>query len=572
MAFDAHENLAISTVTVAPSTKTAGLSLTVQSGHGSRFPEPPFNATVWAANETANPTNAEIVRVIGINGDVFSIQRTAESSFGPRAIQVGDQIAVTVTAKNLKDIEDGLNTPLPVYYETLDFSPLPGAILDMGTLDMPRGGAIVLQTGAVSEVVLPPASAVAEDSFVRIINATGSPEVAIGPAAGDLMFGSGASPTDYYMPYTARGAAEVSLTRTPDSFGAQWGGFMYQIAQGISVDSSNFSRNLDNSITSVQGALDVIDQLVDETTEFVYNSSTPREGNRYDDWAELVDATLAISGRKTIRFEKPETLPVGSWDLSYVTLAGNGLSDWSPTPEGTAATVTTPLGCSFSSWTAGKVNDGLLVSNQGDPLLESSTGVTIEIEAAGLASTDSEMFRMTNTGLAILAIRIVSDGVLFNGEEPELATQGSTSYGNYELVSAPTDPASISIVVFLTAFGSTIVSAAPLVRGGSVNSTFIHRNGSTANLRYLPGFYPQPNWGGNIGGQELSQAGLVASTWANRPPFQYPGVYSSEGYMYWATDLGADGKGMPVFWTKATSVWVDALGYELDANGNRVNP
>ena len=53
MAFDAHKNLAISTVVTAPTPATSGTTLTVTAGEGARFPAPPFNATVWPS--TAMP-------------------------------------------------------------------------------------------------------------------------------------------------------------------------------------------------------------------------------------------------------------------------------------------------------------------------------------------------------------------------------------------------------------------------------------------------------------------------------------------------------------------------------------
>jgi hypothetical protein len=104
MAFDAHKNLAYSSVQVAPSPASAGTSLTVATGHGARFPAAPFNCTAWAAGAIPIPTNAEIVRVTAVVGDVLTIVRAQEGT-SARAIQVGDQIALTVTVKTLTDIE-----------------------------------------------------------------------------------------------------------------------------------------------------------------------------------------------------------------------------------------------------------------------------------------------------------------------------------------------------------------------------------------------------------------------------------------------------------------------------------
>ena len=109
MAFDAHKNLAIGTVTTAPG--TAGLSLTVASGEGARFPAAPFNCTVWPASVAPLPTNAEIVRVTARAGDVFTIARAQEGTTA-KPIAVGYLISNTATAKIFTDLETGLETGL----------------------------------------------------------------------------------------------------------------------------------------------------------------------------------------------------------------------------------------------------------------------------------------------------------------------------------------------------------------------------------------------------------------------------------------------------------------------------
>lgn len=64
----------------------------------------PFNATIWPAGAMPTPANAEIVRVTGISTDTFTISR-AEEGTGARTVLVGDQIAATITAKTLTDLE-----------------------------------------------------------------------------------------------------------------------------------------------------------------------------------------------------------------------------------------------------------------------------------------------------------------------------------------------------------------------------------------------------------------------------------------------------------------------------------
>lgn len=104
MSFDAHANLVYSTVTVAPIPASTGTQLTVRTGDGVLFATVPFNVTVWTAGTQPTTTNAEICRVTARSGDVLTISRTQESS-SARSILVGDQIAMTITAKTLTDIE-----------------------------------------------------------------------------------------------------------------------------------------------------------------------------------------------------------------------------------------------------------------------------------------------------------------------------------------------------------------------------------------------------------------------------------------------------------------------------------
>lgn len=101
---DSHTNFAISAVVTPPSPATTDTSLTVTAGQGVRFPTPPFNATIWPAGAAPDPTNAEIVRVTTVSTDTLTIVRAQESSTA-RTVVLGDQIAATITAKTLTDVE-----------------------------------------------------------------------------------------------------------------------------------------------------------------------------------------------------------------------------------------------------------------------------------------------------------------------------------------------------------------------------------------------------------------------------------------------------------------------------------
>lgn len=108
---DSHKNFAYSTIATAPSPIRYGLSLIVAGGDGTKFPTPPFNATIWPASEQPTSTNAEIVRVTAISTDTFTIQRAQEGY--SRDILVGDQIAATITAKVMTDAENVAQTWSP---------------------------------------------------------------------------------------------------------------------------------------------------------------------------------------------------------------------------------------------------------------------------------------------------------------------------------------------------------------------------------------------------------------------------------------------------------------------------
>ncbi len=101
---DAHANFAYSNVLVAPSPAASGTSLTVQDGTGRLFPTPPFNATVWPTGAQPISTNAEIIRVTSLIDGVMTIERAQEGT-SARSIIVGDQIAATITAKTITDME-----------------------------------------------------------------------------------------------------------------------------------------------------------------------------------------------------------------------------------------------------------------------------------------------------------------------------------------------------------------------------------------------------------------------------------------------------------------------------------
>jgi len=101
---DAHKNFAYSTVATAPSPAASGTSLVVAAGDGAKFPTPPFNVTVWPIGVIPLTTNAEIARCTAISTDTLTLTRAQEGS-SARTVIIGDQVAATITAKTLTDVE-----------------------------------------------------------------------------------------------------------------------------------------------------------------------------------------------------------------------------------------------------------------------------------------------------------------------------------------------------------------------------------------------------------------------------------------------------------------------------------
>lgn len=95
---DQFKNSAHSFVLTAPVPATSGTTVTVQSGHGARFPATPFNLTIWPVGAVADIyTNAEICTCTNIAGDVLTIVREQEGT-SARTVLVGDAIAQLWTA------------------------------------------------------------------------------------------------------------------------------------------------------------------------------------------------------------------------------------------------------------------------------------------------------------------------------------------------------------------------------------------------------------------------------------------------------------------------------------------
>jgi hypothetical protein len=102
MTYDAHANLAYTTVAGAPG--IAGLQLEVAAGSQTLFSTPPFNMICWPPEVQPTAATCEIVRVTAINGILFTITRAQEGTTAQN-IAVGWQCAAGPTVKTFTDIE-----------------------------------------------------------------------------------------------------------------------------------------------------------------------------------------------------------------------------------------------------------------------------------------------------------------------------------------------------------------------------------------------------------------------------------------------------------------------------------
>lgn len=148
MSFDQHPNLAASTVAVAPAPASSGTSLSVGPGDGQLFGSPPFNVTVWPTGSAPSQANAEILRVTGRATDTLTVSRQQEGS-AARTIRVGDQIAATITAKTIVDVE----TVLGGQRNVMSFGAHGDSVTDdtaafnAAISDTPTGGTLLVPPG-----------------------------------------------------------------------------------------------------------------------------------------------------------------------------------------------------------------------------------------------------------------------------------------------------------------------------------------------------------------------------------------------------------------------------------------
>lgn len=97
---------------------SAATEITLESGHGARFPDPAIAAynVVWfnfaMYPDPSDDPNKEIVRVTGKTGDVLTITRAQESTLATNKNTSGGiyEVRLVLTAKMIADIELALTS------------------------------------------------------------------------------------------------------------------------------------------------------------------------------------------------------------------------------------------------------------------------------------------------------------------------------------------------------------------------------------------------------------------------------------------------------------------------------
>lgn len=234
MALDARKNFAYSTIATAPVTPTAGTSLVVASGDGTKFPATPFNAVIWPTGQQPTATNAEIVRVTNISTDTFTITRAQESS-PARTVIVGDQIMAGLTDKSLKDIEDYLTGVSSPTLLTPTIASLTNA--QHTHTNAAGGGTIAEGALAMTDITTNDASSTKHGFLKKLSNTAGQFFDALGnwrallwsdlPVGAAVQFvysqyaaaatGTTTTPTDGTIPQITEGDQYMSQTITPKS-------------------------------------------------------------------------------------------------------------------------------------------------------------------------------------------------------------------------------------------------------------------------------------------------------------------------------------------------------------------
>lgn len=232
--------------------------------------------------------------------------------------------------------------------------------------------------------------------------------------------------------------------------------------------------------------------------QYIYNSSGDQEGNRFNDWADLI---AAIDGREAIiQFQQNEVIPVGHWNLPYQIWRGNGQN-----PDGGGLVIEFPEGCYIDSWLNFSAENGLNLysTSTTHPTYEMTTAHVISFNRTAIYTDDIEFVKVTGTGL--VGIQATNGFGFYN--------DSGAGLGNYEVFNI--DSVAYGTVIVTTEQGvsptiqnNTIRSDTPIVYGWLKQSSEVRSGYATqANLApFSVNFNGEP--GGN-GGALFSNAYVV---------------------------------------------------------------
>lgn len=156
-----------------------------------------------------------------------------------------------------------------------------------------------------------------------------------------------------------------------------------------------------------------------EYVQFVYNSSGGQDGNRFNDWSDLMARLGDLEGPKLILFEQDETIPAGAWNLDNTELRGNGI-------EYNVGGYTLTFGdaTTISSWANMKVHSLRLLSTSTTGSIFDITGA-FAISLTTLAhvhSTSEPFFSHSGAGQLVIGLQQSARWRLLAGGVENLTT------------------------------------------------------------------------------------------------------------------------------------------------------
>ncbi len=329
---DSHKNFSYSTVATAPSPATSGTSLVVAAADGTKFPTVPFNATVWPAATQPTSTNAEVVRVTTISTDTFTITRAQESS-SARTVVVGDQIAATVTAKTLTDVEGDVALKAPLASPTFTGTATAAALTATGATTLgSTGQATIDASGNISTTGTLQGAATTATGVLTAQSSVALATSALGTKAADYNICTVANATTITLNLASinyravKIAPTVTMQTAPGVSGTVVGLRLASTLQGNTGATDTFSLGLFTGILSA-------DTITTQDT----NS---RSLLSYAAFAAIPGATVFSGGSLTIGTFNYFSQGSFSFPLGTTLTAVNGLSIAGLATGGTCTTFT----------------------------------------------------------------------------------------------------------------------------------------------------------------------------------------------------------------------------------------